>query len=549
MQLHDAKAIPDGHGGVVVAWTEQSFHGGPQPWVAKAAAVTAAGTVHGPVGLVGGLIGDLVLGEHDRVLITTSLADGRKAGINLLTTTAQLVGFGTLATREVSTVLAEGGPAPGFLVNYSDGEVQSMDPALSSLTLTPARPLGPDGEWHDVRVGTLLPISSGGVAAEWIAGGVERAAHVNSEGLVTPLPQSNLRPTTAGDHGVVYSRDADGRAVAFSATTGTVLRTYPESGHVVAPLADGGAALQVGDTLHLVEGTGNVRSVEAFNARGWQYWAGHVWVSLEGAGAIVGPRLDRPVYAFFGDDWNRNAPLGNPQGQGGPELPTFTNVVVPTLLKEPGATPGYSASTYKVDFQDTREPDHSVSVSKGKVHTYIEAEATLRSFFDALGTDLLMTALPKRQDAVAFLGHAIGERTEGGALVSPPASVGLIFSDQDLVKLRLPPYTWQWVGRPGSTVYAERVHSRAKVLFIGSCWGGAIFESLWDLPPGYAVIIAGETGESTDLYYAAWAWRLIANRLAWGWTVEEAVNAAKDGFQIPFTIKGALDARITPARP
>jgi hypothetical protein len=43
-------------------------------------------------------------------------------------------------------VMAEGGPAPGFLIDYSDGVVQSVDPGLSSLTLTRARPLDA-GAW------------------------------------------------------------------------------------------------------------------------------------------------------------------------------------------------------------------------------------------------------------------------------------------------------------------------------------------------------------------------------------------------------------------
>jgi hypothetical protein len=55
-----------------------------------------------------------------------------------------MIGFDTLMTLEVSTVMAEGGASPGFLVNYSDGAMHSGDAEISSLSLTHARPVGLD---------------------------------------------------------------------------------------------------------------------------------------------------------------------------------------------------------------------------------------------------------------------------------------------------------------------------------------------------------------------------------------------------------------------
>jgi hypothetical protein len=140
------KAIPDGQGGVLVAFA-RGIVTDTYRWRTSLARFDSEGVFTGQAGIVGHWWADLILGT-DRVLAVTYGSEPgepqRKKHVTYLTTTGVSTGWDNLTGRSVSNVAAaEGG---GFLMNYSDGEIVGPTPGYEQLHLTKASHLG-EGNW------------------------------------------------------------------------------------------------------------------------------------------------------------------------------------------------------------------------------------------------------------------------------------------------------------------------------------------------------------------------------------------------------------------
>ncbi|MGE3845070.1 MAG: chitobiase/beta-hexosaminidase C-terminal domain-containing protein [Vicinamibacterales bacterium] len=350
-----------------------------------------------------------------------------------------------------------------------------------------------------------------------------------------------------GDNGRAYFYGASAvspNAVALDLSTGSVSWTTP--GDPVSAGFDGTLYTQSAQGFSHVDADGAVLSNVAFDANGKRFWAGDAWVDWTGTSMVVGPVMRESVFSFtlFGQ-------AGNPANQNAPEKPSFLNLVPPVLLRE--LPESYSSFQFAQEFPFLANfrgnPNHGVPVTLGDTDTLYADRATLNPFLKGLGLNLDVDPIPSRHDAIAFIGHGISMGFE-------PLSIGLEFSDLDLIKaVGVPPLDLgsQYInpdpGRGVATAWWEQalsVSSRAKVVFIGSCWGGAEFESWWNLGAGRALVIAQQTGELVDMFLAQFAWRHIANSLAHGHTVTEAVDAARAVYtELPFKIIGDGNAQIT----
>ncbi len=363
--------------------------------------------------------------------------------------------------------------------------------------------------------------------------------------------------TVAGEDGVVFGQEASGIS-AFSAATGAVYWTHPDAGALVAARPGHGAVANLGATLRIFDDNGLPSDVPHVSDS--QVWRGGASITTDARLAVIsGPSLDRPYFQH-----------GSPE-QAGPRTrsshaPTVVNVLPYELLKFEGDV--YTALSFKADFTDlVPEPggrEYGVPSNLGLASTHRMRDASLANFSDAIGSDVWpISPAAAIADAVAFIGHSFAELDVQGSVVLPHASVGLEFFDVDLFKIRgTPPLyndvTYQWKsakpGRGESTAFrADRIRFSARVIFIGSCWGGPTFESLWDVDNDTkhrALILHKRPGEAVDLYHAAWAWRLIANRLARGWTVGEAVEAANliVGLEQEYKVIGNANLQIHPRR-
>jgi alpha-tubulin suppressor-like RCC1 family protein len=148
------KAIPNGAGGVLVAWNEIGYLG-PNELTAEVAAVKADGTVSG-TDLIGRWWGDLVLGEQGDILAVT--LNGPRGGpytrrqLTHLTPDAGIGQFYVLDHSEVTTIVAAKGG--GFVINYADGTITGPDPSFDQMHLANAR-YADDGRWVGTTVGDI----------------------------------------------------------------------------------------------------------------------------------------------------------------------------------------------------------------------------------------------------------------------------------------------------------------------------------------------------------------------------------------------------------
>jgi len=135
---------------------------------------------------------------------------------------------------------------------------------------------------------------------------------------------------------------------------------------------------------------------------------------------------------------------------------------------------------------------------------------------------MFVTQLEKRVDAIGFVGHSLvyGEQH--------PTSIGLCFAPSapnTTTNCTVTP-DFGLLKAPAGTEYTikDKFPTNAKVIFIGVCDVGPIFESLWNITAttkGQALIVP-TTGDVL-LGNAAVAWQVIAQALAQGNTVQAAV--------------------------
>jgi hypothetical protein len=186
----------------------------------------------------------------------------------------------------------------------------------------------------------------------------------------------------------------------------------------------------------------------------------------------------------------------------------------------------------------------AVNLQKVALNTLTEGRATLFSYLDAVGTEFPGSSLAIRNaqvQMVGFIGHSI-ERADLNT------TVGLQFSDRDLIKQRLPLLGEQWTGNPpGREFYVDKIHSQAKIIFVGSCFLGADFLSLWDITastPDRVLVVPENPNLTADLYVSAkFAWPAFSAALSRGKTVDEAIVAANDSCVVQHDPDNPNDAR------
>jgi hypothetical protein len=189
--------------------------------------------------------------------------------------------------------------------------------------------------------------------------------------------------------------------------------------------------------------------------------------------------------------------------------------------------PPYETQKYKSELLD-----QTALNLPAQLNVHLWAESTAGRFQRAI--------VNRQNDAVAFIGDSIEHAPEG--------AVGLQLSDMSLVKRHDPQWIdprdcirdagQQCVGSLGKfTLPIDRFVSNVKIVFIASCQVGETFLQMWGIDintKGRSLIVpASGSTASTDLFFAAKAWELIAIRLANGLSVFEAVDRTNKEFLAP----------------
>lgn len=159
--------------------------------------------------------------------------------------------------------------------------------------------------------------------------------------------------------------------------------------------------------------------------------------------------------------------------------------------------------------------------------TFVGSEATLFNFRTSLGD--LPTVGPAiddpRVELVGVIAHAV-ERPDDHK------SVGLSLYDLDLIKRRNDGFGPQWVGSRGEAVAfrVDKVSTTAKIIFVGSCFVGPDFLSLFNMTentPDRVMIVPTNPNVTTDLFVSAkYAWPAFVRALSQGKSIDQAIVEA-----------------------
>jgi hypothetical protein len=151
--------------------------------------------------------------------------------------------------------------------------------------------------------------------------------------------------------------------------------------------------------------------------------------------------------------------------------------------------------------------------------SFLGTNATVQSFVDTLKSPL---------SAVGFIGHSVDV---GDNDVNPTTftSIGLSLADANQVLVLPPnPRTPFTIPEYANSITTTRIQTEAKVVFIGSCFIGPDFQSLWNIGPstkGQVMVVPTSAGSSVILGHALVAWdRLLDDLVLQHMTVGSAVT-------------------------
>ncbi len=443
----------------------------------------------------------------------------------------------------------------------------AMTPSGSTnVTQIPAGNVEPD-----VLFATVIPDGQGSAFAAWQDGtGSVHMSHGASDTIV-PLA-SSPDEMVLDANGVIYAavNNSQGTITALAGGT-SVLWNYTtptsDSLHLIRALAGAGGAVGVDQQQGLI----------SFDAAGNPG-------TPSGTPFATGPfSLDASVVAPFA--------LGNWVGPMNSSL---------AMIEEQNASTVPASSAYPTSTTDHASPRLALAeflpiapgvaanprfgspqLAKTDIQSVVQAKIVSNEFFldsDATASTFL-TQVAKPIDAVSFFGHAFLTAPPQGMTI-PPYTVGLFFSGGVLIAQPVandpnqPLLNFTPNPQLGPYTYVTTIKTEAKVIFIAACDINQVFLNLWDITSstqGRALVVPDPTAMgqlngnftfgagSVDLAQGVIEWEQIANSLASGNTIENAVTNANQfvlnfwranpSFQgnpiAQWMVVGDNDARIT----
>ncbi len=240
------------------------------------------------------------------------------------------------------------------------------------------------------------------------------------------------------------------------------------------------------------------------------YWNLGAWNVSEGDGSLAAVVGNSSFIAS--STWPESG--GGTPRQHAPKKPLLAHFV-PATESDIGAT--YAG------FQDGMKD--TVPVSSANHRFFMGAAATPEAF---------LAMLAKPTSGVGFIGHSFDIATQPVA-----SSVGLVFSLDNSAIVRPPSPTDNPSYEITSNlriVKVTRINTQAKVVFIGACFTGAAFESLWNIHDatgnqpatlGQAMIVLSNPRSEVPLGHALVAWeRILDDMVNKHMTVRNAVAEA-----------------------
>jgi hypothetical protein len=255
---------------------------------------------------------------------------------------------------------------------------------------------------------------------------------------------------------------------------------------LVAATADGGVTINdFQQGLVPLDANGTAGTPSGNSLLAVTPWALGNWMG-DPTGALAefaGPPTDISLSPWF-------QPEGNRQSQHQPQKPTIAHFV-PATPSDLGieSYDAFTGGMTDVDVVPRSKADHVF---------YMGTKATPEGFLATLANPIA---------AVGFIGHSFD------IFASPPFSVGLNFSTtaSALVRPSSPTDNPQYTITAPNTrlVTVSQIHSQAKLIFIGACFSGPAFESLWNLQGGQAMVVLSNPSSTVLLGHALAAWERI----------------------------------------
>ena len=432
---------------------------------------------------------------------------------------------------EATNTTLQGCQATGFSMSaYSDTlQLMKVQPSGTSSSVALEQFSDTNTQTHG-QPGQVLPDGSGGILAGWnrlVTVGSNNQAFIshllNGTQADYGLPWTSQFPIrflmVLGEGGTAYAQQGNfsGVILTFDVNSGTANPATTTNEQIVNALAGGGAMLADNSQILSVDASGGTAVLSnALGMFGVTHYAGATWLgynnndsSLE---AAVGPAADAGVTT-----WPMLA--GNLAQQQAPPVPQLRHF----LPVQPGSQ--YSVSQFESALQGTAANNLFYALNQASVASFLEQ-------------------LDKPNDAVAFLGNALGYSFSGG-----PQSIGLCFSADCLEKTPSasdPSYPLLTPsGLSNGLVDASLLAGRTKVVFVASADDGAIFEEMWgiDATTAHQALVV-PPNSSVTLQQAAQVWVAIAQNLVSGQTVQNAVANANAQLGTAWMVVGDGSVRI-----
>ncbi len=395
----------------------------------------------------------------------------------------------------------------------------SQTQTLASYSLgdvVPGDPYGPEHYPDEV-----IPDGQGGVLVSWTptpyqgcastcaltiadigTQGQQQASFPSLNGqLVTP--DSNL---VLGDNGTAFGTDGT-NVVAFDVSNLQPAWTYTSTGGTLSFVAaTTGGAVAVEDSqlgLIQIDPSGNAsQPVSGFS--NWGPWALGLW-----------PLISNGDLAFeFGPDVVTAESEFPQKGSTGT---SNRQVHRPTIADFVPTTPG---------------PTTNAHAAEAGFETVVHDQADLVPFLSVNATvPAFQKELSKPIAAVGF----IGDSFDINNAPNPPFSVGLTFLDANQALVRTPQSgdnpSYSFSGTDLQLFQVTHINTQARVVFIGACYTGPLFDNLWNIQPntkGQVMIVPKNPAAGTNLVAAVIAWEDILQKLLAGSSVGDAVAYTND---------------------
>jgi hypothetical protein len=391
----------------------------------------------------------------------------------------------------------ENGPEPfGFSTSSSNLSLMRVSPdggvgfsgldSSSVLSFTP---------------GDVIPDGQGGVLAAWLKpSGTAILADVGSGAQTTSPIQ--VESMVLGDNNTAFATNGY-NVVALSVPSLAPIWTYTSTGgglSFVTATSGGGVSLE-DSLLGLIQVDANGSpSPPVSGFSNWGPWALGMWpmISNEVLAFVIGPNVEAAL-------------SGYPQSAGSGTLNRqYKRPTVDTFLPAPSSDYGfplYSTLTRGIRATvPTKLANHTI---------YTGSRATVTGFINELAKPLAI---------VGFIGHSFDIAT------NPVSSVGLAFTVAGTALVRDPgdPPAYVITGSGLTPTLVQQITTQAKVVFVGSCYSGLVFQNLWNInqnTKGQVLIVPLNPSQEVLLGQAYNAWlKFLSDMVIGNMTAQAAVQ-------------------------